>query len=258
MNADIVAAITAGNTRKAALLAAAIDDPRDYLLAMRTVFAAVQHTARSHPTKGPEMDTEQIEIPTVVGTATAGGFYAGRFRIGEQLFALVVAPKAAGEHDDTRWNKSSKDVAAAKSFCDGHANTLAMAEAGSALARWALELRIADYGDWYVPSRDELELLYRSLKPGADSNYGYRSGDNPSSVPPGYPYSSETPGQTGIQAFRGDGAEAFDEVWYWSSTQYAGDAGYAWFQHFRYGYQSIYYCKSSELRARAVRRVPIQ
>jgi hypothetical protein len=50
--------------------------------------------------------------------------------------------------------------------------------------------------------------------------------------------------------------ELFQEAWYWSCEQYAGDAASAWFQGFHYGGQN-YYHKRGELRARAVRRLPI-
>lgn len=49
----------------------------------------------------------------------------------------------------------------------------------------------------------------------------------------------------------------FQNGWYWSGEQSAGDAGYAWCQTFDYGYQDIYR-KLSSLRARAVRRLAIQ
>ena len=51
--------------------------------------------------------------------------------------------------------------------------------------------------------------------------------------------------------------ELFAGTYYWSATQYAGDAGSAWCQYFSHGSQGSYH-KLSELRARAVRRVPIQ
>ena len=50
--------------------------------------------------------------------------------------------------------------------------------------------------------------------------------------------------------------EQFQPAWYWSSEEHASDAGYAWSQYFGYGYQD--YClQLSQLRARAVRRLPI-
>ena len=50
--------------------------------------------------------------------------------------------------------------------------------------------------------------------------------------------------------------EQFEQTWYWSSEQYAPDAGCAWCQSFYNGYQ-FRYLKSAELRARAVRRLPL-
>lgn len=80
--------------------------------------------------------------------------------------------------------------------------------------------------------------------------------DNPSSVPVGYAYMPDAPAQTDIEAFRSGGAEAFEERWYWSSTQYAGDSGYAWGQGFCYGgqYGTL---KDSKGRCRAVRRLKV-
>ena len=51
--------------------------------------------------------------------------------------------------------------------------------------------------------------------------------------------------------------EAFEDTWYWSSTQFAGYESYAWSQGFSHGFQDGYH-KDDELRARAVRRLPIQ
>ena len=50
--------------------------------------------------------------------------------------------------------------------------------------------------------------------------------------------------------------ELFKEEAYWSCEQCAGAAGFAWCQYFGYGTQGLY-DKDGELRARAVRRLPI-
>lgn len=52
-------------------------------------------------------------------------------------------------------------------------------------------------------------------------------------------------------------AEHFQQRWYWSGEQPAGDEGYAWCQDFSDGYQSWSHVGYHH-RARAVRRVPIQ
>jgi len=50
--------------------------------------------------------------------------------------------------------------------------------------------------------------------------------------------------------------DEFKEEAYWSSETHANNAGWAWCQYFTHGYQS-YNLKSSELRARAVRRLSV-
>ena len=48
----------------------------------------------------------------------------------------------------------------------------------------------------------------------------------------------------------------FEQAYYWANEQYASYTDSAWSQDFNYGYQ-YYGSKDSELRARAIRRVPI-
>ena len=186
-----------------------------------------------------------------------GGFYAGRIFVGDQPFALIVAPKAEGEHGEAKWIDRRKDIFEAISYCDGLANTKAMAEAGSKLAKWALDLRIGGLGDWYLPSQDELEIIYRNLKPTTETNSCYaRSGINLSAITPTRPYTPHFPLQTQAEAFIEGGDQAFEADWHWSSTRHASDSGYAWYQTFLNGtqYDDAF---SLKLRARAVRRLPI-
>ncbi|MBS1170596.1 MAG: hypothetical protein H6R01_1514 [Burkholderiaceae bacterium] len=197
-------------------------------------------------------------IPTVIGTPFAGGFYAGTVRIEGALHALIVAPKAEGQHEAARWNGSTDEVTGALSYNDGLANTKAMAADGSKLAQWALELNIGGFSDWYLPSLDELEILYRNLKPTEEKNYCWaRSGINLHADEPTAPYTPDFPMQTTAKAFRSGGAEAFDPAWHWSSTQHAAHGSCAWMQDFSNGSQHDGR-KGSEYRARAVRRIAIQ
>jgi len=203
------------------------------------------------------MKSSTADILPIIGTAMGGGFYAGRIRLADQVFALIVSPKAEGEHQPTVWIPKTKDIPAAKSYNDGLTNTQAMAEAGSNLAKWALGLEIGGENDWYLPSQDELEILYRNLKPTIDTNSFYaRSGINLSAFDPTSPYTPDLPNQTLAEAFQNGGAEAFAANLYWSSTQHVSDSDYAWCQGFGNGYQN-YYDTSTKLRARAVRRLPI-
>lgn len=199
-----------------------------------------------------------LEIPTIPGTPFGGGFYVGRFACNGEQFALIVAPKSPGEHDDIRWHSNYDSIEGALSYNNGQANTQAMAEAGSDLAKWALALEIDRLTDWYLPSLDELELCYRALKPTEEENAQWaRSGINLSAVPPTWPYTADMPAQTSIEPFRADGSEAFEAEPYWSSTQYAGLSYDAWAQTFTNGGQ-YFWCKLNfSFRARAVRKIKI-
>ncbi|WP_192985680.1 DUF1566 domain-containing protein [Pseudomonas sp. EggHat1] len=200
------------------------------------------------------MTIKQNELPAI-GSAFQGGFFAGLLNIDGQLHGLIVAPKAAGELEEARWGEYGNDIAGATSVYDGLANTQAMAEVGSDLAKWALELEIDSFTDWYLPSRDELEILYRQFKPTTETNYQYgRHGENSSAVPITQHYSAEAPAQTSHEAFQEGAEQAFEDAWYWSSTQYSPYN--AWYQDFAGGSQLSHH-KDSELRARAVRRFTV-
>ena len=194
-----------------------------------------------------------MNIP-VFGSPMDGGFYAGRISIDDQEFNLIVAPKAEGDYDDAVWIENYKEVPGAKSSFDGLSNTNAMVKAGSELAKWARDLRINGYDDWYLPAQDELEILYRAFKPSTETNSQYaRSGINLSTIPPTYPYTPEFPDQSSAEAFKKDGEQAFVDTWYWSSTQHASYSECAWGQDFHNGNQDDYFTGYT-LRARAVRR----
>ena len=181
-----------------------------------------------------------------IGQPLEGGFFAGYLNSNGALFAIVAAPKSLEASGG--WGERGVLIDGADSFHDGASNTAAMAAAGCKIAAQAQS------DGWYIPSRDELELLYRAFKPTADENYKYRSGDNPSSSPAGYPYTEALPAQTSVVDFKDDEQEAFKDTWYWSSTQYS--AYYAWIQTFVDGYQ-VNYGKSYEGRVRPVRRIQI-
>ena len=167
--------------------------------------------------KEPHMNASQSLALPALGVAFAGGTLVGRFFLDTTPYALIVAPKAEGEFSRTAWNESLKNVDGALSVYDGLANTNAMVEAGSELAQRTRALRIGGLDDWYLPSRGEALLAYAATLPEA---------------------------------------EAFEADWYWSSTQYSHDSGYAWFQGFGYGDQG-YWRKGYKFMARAVRRLPI-
>jgi hypothetical protein len=196
---------------------------------------------------------QQIQTPENIGSPFEGGFYGGKIHIGVAIFAIVWAPKAEGEITG-KWLDTYTDVPGATSCFDSMANTKAMAEAGSPIAKQALSATIGGHGDWCVPARDVLEMGYRYLKPTTEENDVYRYGDNPSSIPAGYPYTETSPAQTAVEVFQKGNAEAFEESWYFSSTQYSELT--AWSQDFDYGGQN-YDDKVYERRCRFVRLIQL-
>ncbi|WP_343077455.1 phage tail protein [Pseudomonas sp.] len=207
-------------------------------------------------------------VPTVPGTAFAGGYYVGRFRDAGQLYALIVAPKATGETTTTFWTGSGgySEATTALSVSDGLGNTNKMiGNVNLTGPRWARNLRIGGYDDWYMPAQDELEICYRYLKPTTSANqtlsasYAKDPGKNNSAVPATTGYTTAAPAQTTNTAFKTGGAEAFDAKAYWCSTGQANASYIGWYQSFAGGLQDgqnlqLY---NSTASTRAVRRIPI-
>jgi hypothetical protein len=106
------------------------------------------------------VDSPAIVIPEVAGTPFGGGRYVARYFIGARPFVLIVSPKDEGEIASTKWGSTKKNIAGADSYSDGLANTIAMAEAGSELGKWACGLRIDGHDDWHVPSRLQALILF--------------------------------------------------------------------------------------------------
>ena len=195
---------------------------------------------------------QRSDLPTF-GTPIAGGYYAGVIRINGEQFGIVVSPKDAGEIEG-KWGSPGIKIPAT-SVCDGAANTQAMATAGSGLAQEVQALDINDQQDWYIPSRDELEVMYRNLKPTTRENIcSFRDGENSSSDPIGLAYTEETPIQTTSHDFRKGGEHAMEAAWYWSSTQ--SSAHSAFVQDFDDGAQTNGH-KDLRHRVRAVRRFKV-
>jgi hypothetical protein len=194
-----------------------------------------------------------VTLPEI-GQAYGGGFVTGIYQQDGQRYLLITA---GAEHElEGEWGEYGVKINGASSLTDSRANTVAMAEAGSELAKQVLALDIGGYSDWGIPARDVQELQYRHFKPTTERNYCWnRDGENHCSVPVGKLYTEESPAQTLLAAFQAGGAEAFQPRWYWSSTQRS--ASYAFGLTFVVGYQGLN-AKDNELRVRPVRSELIQ
>ena len=198
-----------------------------------------------------------IVAPTEPGSPWGGGFYVGRLHIAGALHALIVAPKEGGELHGA-WHSDSAIVAGARDCADGLTNTRNMAVCGSELADRALAARLGGFDDWHIPARDALEMLYRYLKPGVWVNEcNFRDGDNPSSAPPGFPYTPLLPEQTNALPFRDGASEALAAAGYWSSTESSSSPSKAYFQDFDEGFVNVKEKFWSHGIARLVRVIPL-
>lgn len=198
-------------------------------------------------------------IDTIAGTIDSQDDYQTGLR-----YALVVSPKDyEGGRDsspisglptgDLRWDSQDR-AGQSGSFTrwDGLSSTdsiLAKNDASYEAFEFIRSLRqnypapaIAGGSDWYLPAMDELELIYRSLKPVEADNIistqtenfpgSQDNGFNPSSDPQGSAYAANDPAQTTLTDFQNGGAEAVDLQYYWTSTDTDDSGGQAWYQGF--------------------------
>jgi hypothetical protein len=196
--------------------------------------------------------------PTTIGQAYGGGFYAGKINVSGTQYYLIVAPKASGENSSRTWGVSGTTTGIT-SVINGPTNSASLAALGASYqaAVFAEGLTIGGYSDWYLPAKNELEVLYYFLKPTTTAN-NTSSGSNANAVSPEVPntnYTSGSPAQTsaGI-GFRTGETDAFASVYYWSSTE--TNALDAWGQDFGPGGQYGGY-KGNSGYVRAVRRIAV-
>lgn len=195
---------------------------------------------------------------------------------------IIVAPRAQGENAGVVWKTANTaGPIQTQTLTNGPLATSSMIALNAdtviyPLAKWILDTNatgINGYSDWYIPARDELELIWRNLKPIINANLvGARAtsaitynrdanistlgqqGTNDNSIPTGVAYTSDIPAQTSVVVFRAGGVEAMQNAVYWSSSEFSSTS--AWGQYFSSstpGHQGNGN-KGNSFRARAVRR----
>lgn len=220
-----------------------------------------------------------------IGDPYAGGYFGGIVTSDHDAtdYAIIISD---GSGDSVQmgagtmaWRTSRTSVSTTHgvppmTLADGRANHDAVLAVGNLNSFPAFEwientcnagVGLNGYNDWYLPARDELELLYRHFKPTTqDNNTGARTasgfggdgavyGTNASSVPAGAGYTASDPAQTTEASFQG-GPDAFEASPYWSSTELSDTN--AWLQYFNNGIQYAN-VKDFSFRVRAVRRVAL-
>ena len=207
-------------------------------------------------------DDAKTPEPAAIGEAYGGGFYAGRIKDGNKVYNLIVSPKASGQASTIRYKVSqtaNPTPALAKNDVNGLiAQNDALTNGTPAdypAFLFADGLSIGGFSDWYVPSRYELEILYRNFKPTTQSNAVYgTNGANPYSVPPASANTSGDPAQTSVAAFQAGGAEAFPtDNNHWAATEAAADTR-VWRSAFANGDHDGDNLKDTAMYVRTIRR----
>jgi len=197
-------------------------------------------------------------VPTVIGQAFGGGYYAGQIGVsGVATHYLIVGPVASAQAVKDYKNANTA-TAGADSDIDGPQNTADIVADGNSTVypagHFCNDLVIGGFSDWYMPAKNELEVCYYNLKPNTTAN-NTSSGINPNSVPArASNYTSGDPAQTSAADFQAGGTEAFEAEPFWCSTEFS--AANARFQRFSTGIQDNR-PKGDFLRVRAVRRIPV-
>lgn len=156
-----------------------------------------------------------------IGDAYGGGYFVGKLTIGGLVYNIIVSPKATGQPAVVMHYKvDAVAFAGASSTNDGiliRDNMIAAGIANFPMQQWCNNLAIGGKTDWYLPTKDEMELAYRAFKPTTALNVT-SSGANASSIPPTPNYTTTQPYQTPYPQFRSGGANSFNNDYYGCAT----------------------------------------
>ena len=97
--------------------------------------------------------------PPALGCAYEGGYYMGAVASPANYY-IIVAPNATG-CARCRWKTTINAAPNTGSCTDGYANTRnGMTSAIYPAGNWTATRSIGGFSDWYMPARNELNLLY--------------------------------------------------------------------------------------------------
>jgi len=225
------------------------------------------------------------DFESEIGAPYGGGYVAGKIvsDYDGQTYGLIVSDGSGDSiqvGDGTMMWRTARTAVASTcgtppmTLADGRANhnaILALNDLANFPAfQWIEDncnaVSLNGHDDWYLPSRDELELIYRNMKPTTQDNDdgtritddcggdGATHGTNDNSLPTGAGYTLSDPAQTSLTSFQATNADALEDSFYWSSSEF--DASDAWRQYFSNGGQ-YHGGKDNGYRVRAVRRVAL-
>ena len=272
--------------------------PKSALLVSTIYFARVKYAttnslaATSSFSPWSSFTTSATFLPAI-GQAYGGGYFAGQISTagtGVADYNLIVAPVTSGSLNGQFGGSPAANVIW-KTSASGDTNppsqnqvygataTTTFSSATYPMFNWAVSAPtgpnagvydatnvtgtgIGGFNDWYIPAKNELEILYYNLKPDTTTN-NTGAGINPNAVPArASSYTAAVPAQTtadgtGVTAnFRTGGSQTFFNSWYWPSSEVSTNVIDAWFQNFSNGNQ-LGNVKNTNGYARAIRRVAV-
>lgn len=215
--------------------------------------------------------------PTTIGEAYGGGYYAGKIVQGGITYYLILAPRSSGQSSGKVWKTANTaGPTNTRTLNNGPDASSSMNSSTYPAAQFCEGLSIGGYTDWYMPSRDELEVCFRNLKCEIEDNitdtrpksaYTYPEGNdisgdtmgrNRNSDPAGSAYTATIPAQTPLTLFKTGGTEAFNAYLYWTSSEYSSTQGWS-YRNWGYGSGGTQYWrdKANGDNVRAIRRIVV-
>lgn len=230
--------------------------------------------------------------PANIGAFVNGGFLAGvidtisgtidssdDYQTGER-YALIVGPKSLEADTDTNYLAWDSQDRSGEAGCftrwnglSSTENILAKNDTSYEVFEHIRSIRSSDPvpddggSDWYLPALDEIQLIYKNLKPeDSDNQTGSDTstfpgevafGENISSDPQGSPNTASDPQQTNVVDFQEGGTEALGFGRYWTSTD-GNESSSVWYLNvtrFNGSISTRSKTDSSILGVRPVRRV---
>ena len=134
-------------------------------------------------------------IPTRYNQIVDQCMFVGLNRIKHQVFAIFIPPSET--HATLAISSNNKSIPGSQSQCDGLSNTQAMIGSCFPAAEYCRSLKVGNYRDFYLPSKNELELAFRNnrtqfvMYPTVSKRVPH--GQNLSSIPTGLPYTKQGP-----------------------------------------------------------------
>ena len=262
--------------------------PQAALAVSSTYYARVKY-ATTNPTAATSSYSVWSSFGTAAsfvlapGTAYGGGYFAGQIRVFagqdggglpavDTIYNLIVAPLAGGQYGGATGaiikykpaGGGDSPQAVFQNKVYGKPANDAGNDSAHPIFQWARSVTVGGFTDWYVPAKNELEILYYNLKPKPTTGANQQpnntsSGANANAVPARASNYTAVgpPNMTTASDFQWFGGEPFGfsgEV-YWSSTEVSTDPLSAWSQSFGSGQQIENVKPQNLLGCRVVRRV---